>query len=53
MIRRIIGIAHVEDLESIQDADRRADCERLALKIARELVVNGSNFPTIQQVHDA
>jgi len=50
MIRRIIGIAHVEDLESIQDADRRADCERLALKIARELVVNGSNFPTIQQV---
>ena len=39
MIRRIVGIAHVEDLESIQDADRRALCEKRALRFARRLVV--------------
>lgn len=31
MIRRILGIAHVEDFESIENADARADGERRAL----------------------
>ena len=30
MIRRILGLAHVEDLESIGDKERRAACERKA-----------------------
>lgn len=39
MIRRIVGIAHVEDLEGIADADRRARCEKTALIFARRLAL--------------
>ena len=28
IVRRILGIAHVEDLETIQDENLRADCEK-------------------------
>ncbi len=37
MIRRILGLAHVEDLESIADPARRAVSERRAPVLAREL----------------
>ena len=47
MIRRILGLAHVEDLESIADPARRASCERKALRLARELVVGASRFSGI------
>lgn len=39
MIRRIVGIAHVEDLESISDADTRSNCEKRSLLFARTLVL--------------
>lgn len=39
MIRRIVGIAHVADLESITDHDVRSACEKRALVFARGLVV--------------
>ena len=39
MTRRILGLAHVEDLESIADADLRAECEKRALKLARAFMV--------------
>lgn len=39
MIRRIVGIAHVADLESIEDLDLRSSCERRALVLARNLVL--------------
>ncbi len=48
MIRRILGIAHVEDLESIKDTVLRAKCERNALVFARELLVNTNNFDNIE-----
>ena len=38
MIRRIVGIAHVEDFERIQNPDSRARCERMALECARHLL---------------
>ena len=41
-IRRIVGIAHVEDLESIKDADVRSSCEKVSLLFARRLVVGMS-----------
>jgi len=41
MIRRIVGIAHVADLESITDADQRAACEKRALVLGSELVLAG------------
>lgn len=50
MIRRIIGIAHVEDLESIADVGVRATCEKKALKMARELVVNAAKYRKIEAV---
>ena len=50
MIRRILGLAHVLDLESIRDPDRRAACERRALGLARRLMVERSLFASIQQV---
>jgi len=34
--RRIVGVAHVEDFESITDASKRAECERRALKERRK-----------------
>jgi 5-methylthioribose kinase len=48
--RRIVGIAHVEDLESIKDASRRAECERVALNCAKTILKGRRQFETIEQV---
>ena len=50
MIRRILGLAHVIDLEEIADADLRALCERRALRLARDLLVNRDRYPAIADV---
>ena len=50
MIRRILGLAHVEDLESIADPAVRARCEKKALRAARELVVRRGSFKDIREV---
>jgi 5-methylthioribose kinase len=39
MIRRIVGIAHVADLESIDDADVRSRCEKQILIMARQMML--------------
>ena len=39
MIRRIVGLAHVADLEDSHDADKRSDCEKRALLLGTELVL--------------
>lgn len=49
IIRRILGLAHVADFESIADETRRAECERRALTFARELLVNKSAYPTYKE----
>ena len=53
MIRRILGLAHVEDLESIADPERRAICERKALSLARTLVVEGAKFAGVADAIEA
>jgi len=53
MTRRILGLAHVEDLESIADADLRAECEKRALKLARAFMVEGQGFADIRAANDA
>ncbi len=53
MIRRILGLAHVEDLEAIADPERRARCEAMALRLARELVVGPEHFSGIADVTNA
>ncbi|KAF7846741.1 hypothetical protein BT93_L3837 [Corymbia citriodora subsp. variegata] len=50
MIRRIVGVAHVEDFESITDARKRADCERRALDFARMLLKERRKFEGISEV---
>jgi 5-methylthioribose kinase len=50
MARRILGLAHVEDMESIGDPDCRARCERGALKLARELMLGRTSITSIGAV---
>jgi 5-methylthioribose kinase len=52
MIRRILGLGHVIDLEHIKNPDLRAGCEKRALRLARELVVNADSYPAISDVSD-
>lgn len=53
MIRRILGIAHNIDLEWIADPAVRAACERRALLLARNLMVNTDCYRRIEAVVDA
>jgi 5-methylthioribose kinase len=53
MIRRILGLAHVEDLESIADPERRAKCEINALTLGRELLLGARGFSDIGDVTQA
>jgi 5-methylthioribose kinase len=48
MIRRILGLAHVEDFESIAAADLRADCERRAVALARTMLISRDAYPTVE-----
>lgn len=41
VIRRLVGIAHTADMDSIADADTRAACELRALRFGRHLLVEG------------
>jgi len=51
--RRIVGVAHVEDFESITDAVKRASCERKALNLAKMILKDRTNFQGIDQVVSA
>lgn len=53
MIRRIVGVAHVEDFESITDASKRAECERQALEMAKLLLKGRREFQAITEVVSA
>lgn len=50
IIRRIVGLAHVEDFESIEDKDIRAACETRAVTFARTLILNRDSIDTIAAV---
>jgi 5-methylthioribose kinase len=50
MIRRILGLAHNIDLEWIEDKDLRATCEARALTLARDMMVNAADYPSIASV---
>ena len=53
MIRRIVGFAHVIDLDSIPDVHRRARCEARALTMARTLLTHPAQFRSTRDVIDA
>jgi 5-methylthioribose kinase len=48
MIRRILGLAHVEDFESISDPELRAGCEREAVGLARDMLLNRGAYVTVE-----
>jgi 5-methylthioribose kinase len=53
IIRRIVGLAHVEDFEAIANPDLRANCEGKALRLARDLLVQRSSFTDMKTLIDA
>ncbi|XP_027366197.1 methylthioribose kinase [Abrus precatorius] len=53
MIRRIVGVAHVEDFESIADAGKRATCERRALDLAKMILKERRKFEGITEIISA
>jgi 5-methylthioribose kinase len=53
MIRRILGLAHTEDLESIADPARRARCEIKALTLARRIILEAERLSGITDVTSA
>ncbi len=52
MHRRILGLAHNADFETIEDQDLRAACEARALVLGRQLVVNRHRLTSMAAVID-
>ena len=51
MVRRLIGVAHVEDMEAIENPDLRAKCEEKALQLGRLLMLErASDFQEVCQL---
>ncbi|WP_312410730.1 S-methyl-5-thioribose kinase [Shinella sp.] len=50
--RRILGLAHNADFETIADPDRRAPCERKALKLGRHLAVNRQRIHSLRDIRE-
>jgi 5-methylthioribose kinase len=48
--RRILGLAHTEELESIANPDQRADCEQKALTLAGHLLTDRESYSTIYEI---
>ncbi|CDO97137.1 unnamed protein product [Coffea canephora] len=53
MTRRIVGVAHVEDFESIAEPEKRANCELQALTFAKLLLKERRRFKSIGEVVSA
>jgi 5-methylthioribose kinase len=51
MHRRILGLAHNAEFETIEDADLRARCEAKALAMGRHLAVNRHGIHSMSQVN--
>lgn len=50
MVRRIVGLAHVVDIDGIEDAAIRNSAQRLALAIGTELIVRNRSIETIEEL---
>jgi len=53
MMRRVIGAAHVEDLESIPDPDRRASREKQVIALSRDLLRRRADIASMDDVLEA
>jgi 5-methylthioribose kinase len=50
MLRRVVGFAHVADLDSIEDLGERARAERIAIRIGRRLVSEHARISSFADV---
>ncbi|MEO1748370.1 MAG: S-methyl-5-thioribose kinase, partial [Pseudomonadota bacterium] len=50
MHRRILGLAHVAELDTIEDADERAKLEERSLRLGRALVLNRKSISGMDRV---
>jgi 5-methylthioribose kinase len=50
MVRRILGLAHVEDLESIQNPKIRSVYEMKALHLARTLILDRATIGDVKRL---
>jgi 5-methylthioribose kinase len=50
MVRRIIGLAHVADIDSITDQEARAKAQRIALAIGIRLMKSHRSLQTIEEI---
>lgn len=50
MIRRIHGLAHVADIDTIQDEQERVQAQKLALLIGKTLVIDREKIESIEEV---
>jgi 5-methylthioribose kinase len=50
MVRRILGLAHAEDLESIEDPKIRSACETKALHLARNLMLDRAAIGDVKRL---
>ena len=53
MMRRVIGLAGVEDIRGIENMDDRSIAASLALNIAQALIMNRRSFNTIEEIVEA
>jgi 5-methylthioribose kinase len=44
LIRRIVGIAHVRDITMIENPEKRAEAELIAVKLAKSFIMNNKQF---------
>jgi 5-methylthioribose kinase len=51
MHRRILGLAHNADFETIENTDLRARCEAKALKLGRHLAVNRRAIHSLAEIN--
>lgn len=52
MVRRIVGLAHVADIDTITDAAERERAQRKALAVGKALIKNNRHVNTIGEVLD-
>ena len=50
LIRRAVGMAHVDDFQRITDTTLRVQCEAKAIKLGRELILQRHSLANIEQM---
>ena len=50
MIRRTLGLAKVSDIASIEDADIRAEADKMALAIGKKLILQADNMESVEDM---